>query len=287
MTSIIPFESEIFLGFILIFSFGILHGSNDILLIETISNKRANYPFLKIIGIYLLTVLAAVGVFYFIPLLALILFILFSSFHFGEQHWEHKIVAINKSIMHIYSFIYGLFILTLLFLINADEVILVIKSISQYQITRISILYGFFISLISLLGLTIYLFYISPFFKSIFIKELVYLLIFSVVFNVSSLIWGFTIYFIFWHSIPSLYEQITFIYGNFERGSVLSYIKKALPYWFISIVGLVIVYFVFKETHLIYAILFSFIAAVTFPHSIVITKMFKQKTNPKVSAYEK
>jgi hypothetical protein len=38
-----------------------------------------------------------------------------------------------------------------------------------------------------------------------------------------------------------------------------------------------IVIFVFHEEKLLYAIIFSFIAAVTFPHAIVITKMFKQK----------
>ena len=90
LTSFISGELEIIIGFILIFSFGILHGSNDLLLIESLKSKNTNYSFYKTLGAYLAVVLAAVSVFYFIPMLALILFIIFSAYHFGEQHWEHQ-----------------------------------------------------------------------------------------------------------------------------------------------------------------------------------------------------
>jgi Brp/Blh family beta-carotene 15,15'-monooxygenase len=111
--------------------------------------------------------------------------------------------------------------------------------------------------------------------------EIFYLIIFAIIFKVSTLIWGFTIYFILWHSIPSLFEQITFIYGDFNKNNIFNYIKNALPYWVISIIGLIVVFQIFKEEKLLYAIVFSFIAAVTFPHSLVITKMFKhKKTQP-------
>ncbi len=60
ITSLFPKELEIILGFILIFSFGILHGSNDLLLISSISNTKTKYPFFKVLVIYLLTVLSAV-----------------------------------------------------------------------------------------------------------------------------------------------------------------------------------------------------------------------------------
>jgi Brp/Blh family beta-carotene 15,15'-monooxygenase len=277
ITSILPEESEIFLGFILIFSFGILHGSNDILLIETISNKKTAYPFIRILTIYLITVFTAVLIFNYIPIFALGLFVIFSAFHFGEQHWENSKLKINKSVVHAYYFFYGLFILMLLFIFNIEEVITIVESISKFTLRTNHIFYSFVTTSCILLLLSIYVFYNSKKNKSIAIKELFYLGVFAIIFKVSSLIWGFTIYFIFWHSIPSLFEQVNFIYGDFNKNTIVSYLKNALPYWLISLVGLIIVLLIFKKDHLLYAILFSFIAAVTFPHALVITKMFKNK----------
>ena len=57
----------------------------------------------------------------------------------------------------------------------------------------------------------------------------------------------------------------------------LDYFKKAFPYWIVSLIGIIIVYFIFRQKQIFYAIFFSFIAAITFPHTIVINKMFKQK----------
>lgn len=281
ITSIVPKEFEVLLGFILIFSFGILHGSNDILLIENILNRKTNYPFLKVLTIYLLTILTAVTIFYFIPLFALILFILFSAFHFGEQHWEHKFLNTNIWIVKVYYFFYGLFVLMLLFVFNQQEVIEVVQSITQYQINSETIIVCFTINSVILFLLFMFELSISKSFKAILLKELFYLMIFVIIFKVSTLIWGFTIYFILWHSIPSLFEQVNFIYGSFNKESMVSYIKKAFPYWLISLIGLTIVFYIFKEEKLFYAIVFSFIAAVTFPHALVINKMFKhKKTQP-------
>jgi hypothetical protein len=58
---------------------------------------------------------------------------------------------------------------------------------------------------------------------------------------------------------------------------MLQYCKNALPYWVVSIIGVALVYFVFKDENSFYALFFSFLAAVTFPHAIIINKMFKNK----------
>jgi Brp/Blh family beta-carotene 15,15'-monooxygenase len=258
-----------------------LHGSNDILLIENISNRKTRHPFLKVLLVYLLTVFTAVAVFYVIPVLALVLFIMFSAFHFGEQHWENRQLNTNNLMTKSFYFFYGLFVLMLLFVFNKQEVIEVVKSITQYSLSHEIITTSFILSAVVLILLIGYQFYRAQNFKSILLTELFYLMVFAVVFKVSTLIWGFTIYFILWHSIPSLIEQINFVYGSVNKQTIISYTKKAFPYWLISIIGLAIVFTIFREEKLLYAILFSFIAAVTFPHSLVINKMFKhKKTQP-------
>ncbi len=281
LTSFISGSSEIIIGFLLIFSFGILHGSNDLLLIESLNSKKSNYSFYKTLTIYLIIVLAAVIVFYFIPMLALILFIIFSAYHFGEQHWEHQILEISKYLKMGFYLLYGNFILFLLFLFNKQEVLEVVDSITGTYLNTEIITYSFIANSIAL-GIALILLTLKlESFKKIVLKELVFLVIFAVIFKVSTLIWGFTIYFIFWHSIPSLYEQITFIYGDYTNKNLFKYCKNALIYWVISLIGIALVYFILKDQNIFYAVFFSFIAAVTFPHSVVISKMFKtKKTQP-------
>ena len=277
LTSFISGEFEILIGFLLIFSFGILHGSNDILLIESFTFKKSNYTFSKILSIYLLVVLSAVFIFYYIPIVAMLLFILFSAYHFGEQHWEHHNLEIGRYAKMSFYFIYGNFILLLLFVFNKSEVIEVVASITGYNMSKAFISYSFIANSIALGIYIILLILKSQSFKKRIFKELFFLLIFAIIFKVSTLIWGFTIYFIFWHSIPSLFEQVSFIYGDYNTKNSLQYFKNALPYWIISIIGIGIIYFIFKDENIFYALFFSFIAAVTFPHSIVINEMFKNK----------
>jgi len=278
ITSYLSGTTEIILGFILIFSFGMLHGSNDVLLINTISKTQHKSALIKILSIYLLTVFSAVVIFYYLPLIALILFIIFSAFHFGEQHWENKNLNLPKSVYNIFYFIYGLLVLQTLFILNTKEVIEIVNSIANYNITDTLINYSFIITLITYLIFNVYL--IINNFKSllvVFFTELFYFVVFAVIFKVSTLIWGFTIYFIFWHSIPSLFEQVSFIYEDFNKKTIIKYCMNAFPYWIISLAGISIVYYFFKDDKMFYGIFFSFIAAVTFPHALVINKMFLHK----------
>jgi Brp/Blh family beta-carotene 15,15'-monooxygenase len=277
LTSYVPVDFEIIIGFLFIFSFGILHGSNDILLIESFKTKTSEYTFLKILSLYLLVVLIAVIVFYFVPVLALILFIVFSAFHFGEQHWEHLDLNIGKYLSMVFYFLYGNFILLLLFEFNKAEVVEVVYAITNYNLNTTAITVSLGINAFALGSCILVLIFKSEAFKNQILKELFYLLIFGIIFKVATLIWGFTIYFVFWHSIPSLYEQVSFIYGEYNRKTILNYCKNALPYWVVSLIGIALVYFVFKDETIFYAVFFSFIAAVTFPHSIVINTMFKNK----------
>ena len=66
ITSLLPEAFELFLGFILIFTFGMVHGSNDIMIVDKLS-KKTNSTFFKILSTYLIVVTAAILIFYFIP----------------------------------------------------------------------------------------------------------------------------------------------------------------------------------------------------------------------------
>lgn len=276
ITTKLPVDLEPMLGFIFILSFGMIHGSNDIMIINQFYDSSKT-QFLKNLFIYLSIVSFAVIVFYFFPVLALGLFVLFSAYHFGEQHLQYTLLSHNVILKKIFFFSYGLLILFMIFNFQKENVFEIIYQITSYKLKNIFALEVIIILLIILIILTSHATYNKSIKYSYALRELFSLLVLGIVFKVSTLIWSFTIYFIFWHSIPSLMDQITFIYGDLNKNSVLKYIKAALPYWLISLFGITLLFLIFKNEKHFHSLFFAFIAAVTFPHAVVMLKMFTKK----------
>lgn len=277
ITTLFPEDFELFLGFFLIFTFGMIHGSNDMLIVNKLTNLKKT-SFIKTLAIYLLVVSTAVLIFYWLPGVALILFVCFSAYHFGEQHWEESLESITNTSKRLYFFAYGLFVLFMVFYFNEASVKMIVNEISGMTLNQLyteHVLITLGVFMLSFLAVMLRQKEIK---LNTVITELFTLLVLVIIFKSSSLIWGFTIYFIIWHSIPSLLEQIRFAYGSLDRKNIINYTKAALPYWLVSLVGMTLLYFVFKDEKHFYSLFFAFIAAVTFPHSIVMLKMFTKKS---------
>ncbi len=273
LTVIFEDSIEYFMAYVFILSFGILHGANDLTLIQK-SKKTKDYSknYLKILLYYLLFVLSSVLLFYLFPSLALFVFILFSSYHFGEQHLVSKTKA-SSPMAGVLYFAYGSFVLFLLFFTNEVMTTQIINLITGHTVPPLVYEVGLIGSGIVLLCLSGWLFFkkrlkINP------IKEVFFLGVFFVVFKTASLLWGFAIYFILWHSIPSLVDQIFYLHGNINKSSFKAFVMASLPYWLISVAGILFLLFIFRdnlETSL--AFFFSFLAAITFPHVLVIKRL--------------
>ena len=164
----------------------------------------------------------------------------------------------------------------MLFFFHDTEVQQVIWSISNHAINWFGNPVPVIISGILLLFLMVYSYFTLPNFKNTIARELIYLIIFALLFKLGSLIWGFAIYFILWHSIPSLNDQIKFLYGRYSFRNFILYFKSAFFYWVVSLLGIGILYYLFGDEKLFDAIFFSFLAAITFPHAWVILNMFKK-----------
>jgi Brp/Blh family beta-carotene 15,15'-monooxygenase len=265
---------QILLGFLLIFSFGILHGANDLLLIKKSSAIKYSNSTLKWLGYYLIVLLMGIVLFFILPQIALILFIIVSAYHFGEQQWQNLQNFFPKWLITLFQLSYGLVILLLLFTIHLHEVKEIMFGITNSLVPNHYFYIVFYCFSAVFLSLISYFYWKTNKIRTQIRLELFHLLIFAIIFKSSSLIWGFAIYFIVWHSIPSIIDQISFIEGTFSLKHFSTYCKSAWLYWLISIIGIVTLYSVFRETHLFNALFFSFLAAITFPHVIVITRMF-------------
>ena len=270
------FESkfQLFVGFILIFSFGILHGANDLALIKNVNTEKKTLYFSKILFYYVCIVLFGALLFYIIPWLALALFIVVSGYHFGEQQWNHQLQIEIAWVKILYEMVYGLLILFLLFAFHSVEVQKVILAISTINIPLPYFLLVLKILITLFIGLSLFLYFRIQEFKNYFFAELFYLFVFAILFKVSSLIWGFALYFIFWHSIPSIMDQIRFLFGKATFDNFKLYFRSAFVYWIVSLAGIFTLYFIFKDQKIFNALFFSFLASITFPHVLVIQKMF-------------
>ena len=274
-------EYQSIISFFLIFSFGLIHGANDIQLIQ---KKTQNYSvkfFIYSILLYTTIVILGILVFFYIPKFGLLFFILFSSFHFGEQHLGiYKIDSKNLIIKNILYVSYGSTILGLLFSLQWLDTHVIVYEISKLFIPKKIMEIYFYLGFLTF-------FIISLFYKSSrkFLWIEISLIIFlGFFFSKASLLLSFSVYFVFWHSIPSILDQLNFLYYN-DNSKKKKYLLSSLPYWVMSIFGLFGFYFYFHtkpETFL--PLFFSFLAAITFPHTIVMgwLKIYKPKTKSKL-----
>ena len=215
--------------------------------------------------------------FYFIPIFALTAFIIFSAFHFGEQHWNDSNTE-SLFFNRILFLNYGLSILFLLFVLNSNDTLEVIFALTGLLINENWFSWIFIFSITLLIIQVLIMAYRNYISWQQLLFELFLIIVFAFVFKTATLIWAFAIYFIFWHSIPSIFEQQSFLYGEVSSKTFIKYVKSSFLIWLISISSILSLYIWLKDKEaILLPLLFAFLGAITFAHSLTISKMFKSK----------
>jgi len=257
---------------LMILSIGVLHGACDITLINHKVNNRKNKKKIFFIIFYIFVAFLAFLFVYNLPIIGFILFLLISSYHFGEQHLHEKIL--NSKFRFFHFSIYGLLIFSLMIYYNKSFVINILNQILDSKTDN----FPFDVFLFSSLFLT-FLFWIIDY-KSLdfsIIKEILYIILLSLLFYSSNLIVSFGVYFVLWHSIPSILDQINFLYAETSYRSILLYLKNSGSYWIISILGLIfLIYYQDFIGEDFYKLIYSFSAAVTIPHIFLINNILSE-----------
>ena len=254
--------------------FGIIHGANDIYLI--IRGNSKNKKISKTTFIYVFIVLLITLIFFSFPLLSLIFFVLFSCYHFGEQQWTILDENIDSGPLFFSN---GLLIFATLFYFHRNEVIEIVFMISSFIVIEDFFKYLLITSiLLTLISLLINYKRV----KSQILNQIILFPFLMIAFSQLSLFNSFALYFVIYHSIPSIMEQTNFLYGSSTFPMLKKYFITALPYWITALIGLLVFYLIFSINFTFSLdIFFSFLAAITFPHVIVIYKM-KKITNDKI-----
>lgn len=251
---------------------GIIHGANDLYIISKYSKTTKKCQFSYLFISYVFFVFVMVLALYNVPQLALSLFVLVSSFHFGEQQW-HKSSIINSTKLYLFYISYGIFLFSLLFLTHQDQTLSVIQEISGFQLAPQAIL---FLLIGSAIATVFFVLLNIDQLKSQLFFQLLALVALTLLFTQTSLLWSFSVYFVLWHSIPSLKEQAAILYPKEEK-PIYKYFKLALPYWILSLVGFAAALILLREnTASLLSLFFGFLAAITIPHVGVIFWMHQK-----------
>ncbi|TVP43169.1 MAG: beta-carotene 15,15'-monooxygenase [Mongoliibacter sp.] len=255
---------------LILLTVGIPHGAIDHLLISPKIDTRG---LVKFLAKYIIIILLYLVVWIYLPLLALIAFLIMSAFHFGQSHFiEYELSVLKKStylflgIYYLSIILYGDFAYTKSLL----ESIINIENFEGYGIAIMS--FSFLVSHILIA-------YNQPSKVSYFIVEAVVL---GFVLYHLPLLLGFIIYFGFWHALPSMNEEYRVLRKFLGQNAFYNFVKKLMPFTAISLAGIWILMAIFyhwmspNELILFFFILISLISA---PH-IWFMNRFLENKNP-------
>jgi len=262
------------IGFALVLSVGLIHGANDLLIIKKNSKSTSNYSQFRTFFAYIGVVFVGLIFFYLIPSFALIAFILVSIYHFGEQHLEA--IPITRILKNNYRFIsivsHGIILFTIIFMNNINTVNNVFLSF------KINFLNSSTLNIILITSSIVYIstLVINKYLTSFIFSEILFFVLFYFLSLTSTLILCFSVYFIFFHSILSIKDQVKYIYGSNDNNSLKRYLLNSMPYFILAIIFLILFYnYTEIDNSDLLPIIFTFLAAITFPHVIVIEKMYR------------
>ncbi len=269
----LPPSAENVLGYFLILSIGVGHGANDVKIYfkdKNVTRKRA----LFFIAIYAAVVLLGFATFFIIPSIILALFITVSGYHFGQEHFEHYKLQDSVFLKLLFTS-YGLAVILTLLYVNHAESIPIISNLINRTLSLNVLAYTTYASVAFTLILGIMLLRNQK--TTQLLRELFYLAVLLVIFSTSSLVWGFAIYFILWHSVPSINHQIHHLYGDVNKKTLLQYAKASLLYWIAALLFLSgLYYLLYDSTMLFLTIIVAFLGGITFPHVLVMNTLNTQ-----------
>jgi Brp/Blh family beta-carotene 15,15'-monooxygenase len=243
---------------------GIPHGAVDHKLTSNTTENLLNFilKYIAIIAIYFLLWQVSSNT-------ALLIFITYTSFHFGESELEDLGIKIDSLPKNLEAIGMGLSILLFLIYTHHDEALAIIKSISSINSILPNFISTEFISSLSLLHITFTTFRL----KKLALIKLILILLLGL--NLP-LVLAFGIYFIFQHSLNA-WEHLK---NGLEKSNIGLY-KIAFPFTLgaLLILAFIIFFNSYIETILetFWPNFFIFISTISLPHFLMMHLFYKNK----------
>jgi len=277
----VSIENQIYGCLFFIALFGIPHGAIDNLIVLS-DNSISKYKFYFI---YLLSIALYVILWFMWPIFSFILFLVISSYHFGESQFANY--RIKSSFNKLIYCVWGTMLMSTLFYYNNIELNQLFSSfedtIKFTEFLHLSI-YKIFFYLSNVLLLIIFIIlYQKKLCDIVSIRsELFQYALIHLTFYLFPVIISFTFYFIFLHSLKVLFQEYSFLKEKFTDLNFIKFIKLLLPHTLISLIFLLLFIFFSEETSInLSALLFAMISisVITLPHSVVMAKFYQKIYN--------
>ncbi len=251
---------------VLLCTVGIPHGAND----HLYRKDQSFFGLIKFLATYLGIIVLYLVLWWVLPILALVIFFLFSFHHFGQSNFD------NDKISYLPSILWGIILLAFPLVIHFDEAMLIFKSmvglgnfnevivdvyhqqLSTWQIAFLLIL------------LVIYLLSIYKYQKKYFLNYTLQFFLIAIWYFVTPLLFGFIIVFCLWHSLQSIRHQTIFYSSHFRKNGFY-FLKAMIPFSVISIIGFAAYIYFFSFN---IGKSFILLALISLPHILIMHKLY-------------
>ncbi len=274
-------EVQLVVALSMIVLIGIPHGATDYLIFQQLSRPLWGTKEMRHFYINYVMLMAAYAlVWWLLPSVALLIFLLISMYHFGQSNWNYVSFSHRVEAYSIHL-IWGAFVLMVPILWHYDAAAPIISGIIGAPAPAISPAWREALSILLLvvnLWISIYCFLQQRISRREFTDEVVNLFALSLLFINLPLLLGFAIYFVCWHSLSSMMDQIRFFRRQAAAYNLGAYIKNALPLSLAAVASLGALAFVQMKMSipLNIGIVFVFISVVTLPHMILIDQLYQE-----------
>ncbi|NBO58955.1 MAG: hypothetical protein EBU73_08505 [Chitinophagia bacterium] len=272
-----PYQFKLLLFSMILF--GVPHGALD-LYIEGKTMQSGDIKGNTVLLKYLLNILAYALLWYFFPLISLILFIIITAYHFGEIDWIGK----SDHLIHkVFYFFLGMCWILYFLSVNVQSALKIFlyvgeSSVSQEQWVAVAkFLSPITLGIIIVFYLTLFIYRKYFYFRSShYYYSVLQLVVLLLICHYSTLWIGFGFYFGLWHSILS-FDKIRLNF-NMPNSSVswMKLLKQAMPFSIMAWIGMLFIMFMFyssKNATSLVTLLFITLSVLTLPHLQVFTKL--------------
>ena len=268
------------LAVLLIIGVGIPHGAADFEIFKQLNTQ--NWSNLRFFGLYLSLCGLYAGLWWWQAGLALLAFLLLSAYHFGQSNWQALLEGQNWMIKMFTYLIWGCLIVLAPLLFHFSETQVIIEQIIEQQLPKLSVAAQmntlYILTTLNISWITVLLL-LKKISTSKVSMEYLNLTVLLLIFYMLPLLLAFTLYFVLWHSLSSMQDQVYFFRQVNGRFGWRNYVCTALPFTLLAIVGMGGWYAIHVFTgvqNMNIGLLFSFIAIITLPHTLVMEGLYQQ-----------
>lgn len=271
---------EVVLCTSLILVFGIPHGAID----HILSRHTSATTSLQFYGGYLFAMLLYAIVWWVSPSVAMLIFLLVSSYHFGESQLSSLSTNWPWSRYASYA-VWGGHILSILVLYNISQLTEVFANVADLAslLPSIKLLGHPTVALLSGLLIMSYILILRvthAITTGQLLREIYVLILIHCCFYLLPPLMGFTLYFVILHSGQVFIDEYTFLHRRAASLTVTGFIAKLLPFSFLSFLGggFLLLLKMYEHIEISYLLLsVILISLITLPHSVVMNVFYQKR----------